>query len=55
VLCEYEDIIVLWTGGVQIGNKKDKICLLIDLAVASDRIVTEREVEKELKYKNLST
>jgi hypothetical protein len=37
-----------------IKNKKDKICLLIDVAIPSDRNVIQ-ESEKKLKYKNLST
>jgi hypothetical protein len=36
-----------------IKNKKERICTLIDIAVPSDRNVTIKEVEKELKYKNL--
>jgi hypothetical protein len=34
---------------------KDKICLLIDVAIPSDRNVIQKESEKKLKYKNLST
>jgi hypothetical protein len=34
---------------------KDKICLLIDVAIPSDRNVIQKEFEKKLKYKNLST
>jgi hypothetical protein len=37
-----------------IKNKKDKICLLIDVAIPSDRNVMQKESEKKLKYKNLS-
>jgi hypothetical protein len=37
-----------------IKNKKDKICLLIDVAIPSDRNVIQKEPEKKLKYKNLS-
>jgi hypothetical protein len=33
---------------------KDKIRLLIDTAIPSDRNVTQKESEKKLKYKNLS-
>jgi hypothetical protein len=64
---QHEDITVLWNQGVQtdrevltnrpviiIKNKKDKICLLIDVAIPSDRNVIQEESEKELKYKNLS-
>jgi hypothetical protein len=58
---------VLWNQGVQtdrevlanrldiiIKNKKDKICLLIDVAIPSDRNVIQMESKKKLKYKNLS-
>jgi hypothetical protein len=37
-----------------IKNKKDKICLLTDVAIPSDRNVILKESEKTLKYKNLS-
>jgi hypothetical protein len=37
-----------------IKNKKHKICLLIDVAVPSDRNVIQKESENKLKYKNLS-
>jgi hypothetical protein len=37
-----------------IKNKKDKICLLIDVAIPSDRNVIQKESEKKLKYNNLS-
>jgi hypothetical protein len=37
-----------------IKNMKDKICLLIDVAIPSDRNVIQKESEKKLKYKNLS-
>jgi hypothetical protein len=66
-VCQHEDITVLWNQGVQIDkevlanrsdiiikNKKDKICLLIDVAIPSDRNVIQKECEKRLKYKNLS-
>jgi hypothetical protein len=33
---------------------KYKICLLIDVAIPSDRNVIQKESEKKLKYKNLS-
>jgi hypothetical protein len=57
----------LWNEGVQtdrevlankpdiiIKNKEDKICLLIDVAIPSDRNAIQKESEKKLKYKNLS-
>jgi hypothetical protein len=34
---------------------KDKICLLIDVAIPSDRKAIQKESEKQIKYKNLST
>jgi hypothetical protein len=37
-----------------IKNKKDKTCLLIDVAIPSDKNVIQEEAEKKLKYKNLS-
>jgi hypothetical protein len=33
-----------------IKNKKDKICLLIDVPIPSDKNVTQKEAEKKLKY-----
>jgi hypothetical protein len=66
-VCQHEDITVLWNQGVQtdrgvlanrpdiiIKNMKDKICLLINVAISSDRNVVQKESEKKLKYKNLS-
>jgi hypothetical protein len=37
-----------------IKNKKDKTCLLIDVAIPSDKNIIQKEAEKKLKYKNLS-
>jgi hypothetical protein len=37
-----------------IKNKKDKTCLLIDVAIPSDKNVIQKEVEKKSKYKYLS-
>jgi hypothetical protein len=61
-VCQHEDITVLWNQGVQtdrevlenrpdriIKNKKDKICLLIDVTIPSDRNVIQKESEKKLK------
>jgi hypothetical protein len=66
-VCQHEDITVLWNQGIQtdrevlayrpditIKNMKDKICLLIDVAIPSDRNVIQKESEKKLKHKNLS-
>jgi hypothetical protein len=65
---QHADITALWNQRIQtdrevmanrpdiiINNKKDKICLLIDVAIPSDRNVIEKESENKLKYKNLST
>jgi hypothetical protein len=66
-VCQNEDITVLWNQEVQtdrevlenrpniiIKIKKDKIYLLIGIAIPSDRNVIQKESEKKLKYKNLS-
>jgi hypothetical protein len=66
-VCQHEDITVLWNQGIQtdrevlanrpdmiIKNKKDKICLLINVAIPSNRNVIQKEPENKLKYKNLS-
>jgi hypothetical protein len=66
-VCQHEDITVLWNQEVQtdrevlanrpdiiIKNKEDKICLLIDVAIPSDRNVIQKESKNNLKYKNLS-
>jgi hypothetical protein len=37
-----------------IKNKKDKTCLLIDVAIPSDKNVIQKEAENKLKYNNLS-
>jgi hypothetical protein len=60
-------IIILWNQGIHtdreglanrpdiiIKNVKDKICLLVDVAIPSDRNVIQKESEKKIKYKNLS-
>jgi hypothetical protein len=63
----HEDMTVLWNQGVQTGREvvanrpdvivknKDRTCLLIEVAIPSDRNVIQKEAEKKLKYKNLST
>jgi hypothetical protein len=66
-VCQHEHITVLWNQGVQtdrevLQNRSDiiikpikiKICLLIDVAIPSDRNVIQKESENKLKYKNLS-
>jgi hypothetical protein len=37
-----------------VKNKTDKICLLVEAAIPSDKNVIQKEVEKKLKYKNLN-
>jgi hypothetical protein len=37
-----------------IKNKKDETCLLIDVAIPSDKNIIQKEAEKKLKFKNLS-
>jgi hypothetical protein len=57
---------VLWNQGVHtdrevtenrpdiiIRNKKEKTCILIDVAIPADRNVTQKEAEKKLKYESL--
>jgi hypothetical protein len=34
--------------------RKDRTCLLVDVAIPSDRNVIQKEAEKNLKYINLS-
>jgi hypothetical protein len=66
-VCQHEDITVLWNQEVQthrevlanrpdiiIKNIKDKICLLTDVAIPSDRNLIQKESENKLKYKHLS-
>jgi hypothetical protein len=61
------NITVLWNQGIQtdrevltnrldiiVKNKKDKMCLLIGVAIPSDKNVVQKDAEKKLKYKNLS-
>jgi len=38
-----------------VKNKTDKICLLVDVAVPSDRNVLHRVAEKVLKFESLCT
>jgi hypothetical protein len=68
VVYEHEDKTVLWNQRVQtdtealanrpdiiIKNKTDKICLLIDVVIPSDRNVIQKKTDKGLKYKKPST
>jgi hypothetical protein len=36
-------------------KNKDKTCLLIDVAIPSDKNIIQKEAENKLKYKNLNT
>jgi hypothetical protein len=61
LVTEHEDITVLWNQGIQtdrevlanrpdiIIKNKEKTCLLIDVAIPSDRNVIQKEAEKNLK------
>jgi hypothetical protein len=63
---EHKDITALWNQGIQtdrevlanrpdiIIKNKDETCLLIDVAIPSDKNVIQKEAENKLKYKNLS-
>jgi hypothetical protein len=66
-VCQHEDT-VLWNQGIQadrevlanrpdiiIKNIKNKIFLLIDLAIPSHRDVIQEESKKKLKYRKLYT
>jgi len=60
------DVTVLWNQAVhtdrevtanrpyiKIKNKKEKTCVLIDVAIPADRNVVQKEEEKKLRYKSL--
>jgi len=38
-----------------IKNKKKETCILIDMAISTDRNVVRKEKQKKLKYKSLCT
>jgi hypothetical protein len=55
---EHEDVAVLWNQGIQtdrevlanrpdmiVKNKKDKTCLLIDVAIPSDKNVIQKKLK----------
>jgi hypothetical protein len=59
LLSDHEDVTVLWNQGVHterevtenrpditIKNKKEKTCILIDVAMQADRNVTQKEAER---------
>jgi hypothetical protein len=41
------------TPNIIMKNRNERICTLIDVSVPSDRNVTHKEAEDNLKYKNL--
>ena len=58
---EQEDVAVLWNQGIHTGrkvtsnrpdiiikNKKEKTCILIDVAILADRNVMQKEAEENL-------
>jgi hypothetical protein len=62
---EGEDVTVLWNQAVHtdreittnrpdiiIKNKKEKICILIDVAMPAERNVVLKEAEKKQKYRS---
>jgi len=62
----HEDVTVLWNQGVQtdgevlanrtdtiIRTKTDTICLLLDVAISSDRNVIQKGAEKKLYFDNI--
>jgi len=63
---EIDDITILWDMSIQtdreikanrsdivVKNKKEKSCLLIDMAIPTDRNTSEKVTEKLSKYKGL--
>jgi hypothetical protein len=65
-ICEHENVTMLWNQGVNtdrevtanrpdiiIKNKKERTCILIDVAIPADRNVAQNEAERKLKYKSL--
>jgi hypothetical protein len=65
-VCEREEVTVLWNQGVYIDrkvianrpdiitkNKKEKTCILIDVAIPADTNVTQKGAEKKIKYISL--
>jgi arginyl-tRNA synthetase len=65
---EEGDVTVLWNQAVHkdrkvtanrpviiIKNKKEKIYIIVDVAIHVDRNVMQKEAEKKLKYKSLCT
>jgi hypothetical protein len=65
-VCAHEDVTVLWNQGVHterevtahkpdiiVKNKREKKCILIDVAIPADRNVTQKEMGKKQKYKSL--
>jgi hypothetical protein len=38
-----------------VQNKREKTCILTDVAIQTDRNVTQKEAERKLKYRSLCT
>jgi hypothetical protein len=38
-----------------IKNRKEKTCIMTDVAIPADRNVTQKEAERKIKYKSLCT
>jgi hypothetical protein len=52
----YMQIEKLWQiPDIIIKNRKEKTCILIDVAIPVDTNVTQKEAGKKLKYKSLCT
>jgi hypothetical protein len=47
-------VVVANRPDIMVNKKKERTCLLIDVAIPSDKNVKQKEAEKTLKYKNLS-
>ena len=63
-VCEHEDVTVLWIQEVHtdtevmanrpdiiIKNRKEKMCILINVAITADRNVIQKEAQKKVKYR----
>lgn len=64
---ESADVTIIWNTQIQtdrcvpankpdiiIKNKKEKTCIIIDVAIPSDYNIVQKEAEKRTKYKNLA-
>jgi hypothetical protein len=46
---------VMVNTDIIIKNKKDRICMFIDVAIPSDRNLIQKKTEKILNYRNLNS